>query len=192
MDLTLPGLPKIAIDRRRALVAAGVAAAVIALAFIGWMLFLGYTDERQVAVFGARVAASEADLFLVSEKISAYMRASPDHLPLGEIDGRTREFVAVAEYGKGVSAYHRQAVAADAVPIAYAGAQSAYVRGLDSLVRAFSLWSSAAGAYDAKAYSAAKENLARADEAWGEYAAAMADYERELRAAEEGETVPPA
>lgn len=195
MDLKvpkLPALPKIAIGRRQTLVAAAAAVAVIAVAFAGWTLLLNIGEERQVAAFGSHVAASEADLFRVSEKVSAHMRSSPDRLPTDEADAYMQEFAALAKYGTAVTAYHRQIIAADAVPEAYAGAQSAYVGALGHLNRAFSLWSSAAAAYDAKAYTAAKDNLARADEAWKEYAAAAEDYERELRAAEEGGGVPPA
>ncbi len=138
------------------------------------------------------MAASEADLSLVSGKVSSLMRSSSDDLSVAECDAYMLEFAAVADYGMRVTVYHRQVVGADRVPEAYAGAQSAYVRALDNLNRAFSLWSSAAGAYDAKAYTAAKENLIRADQAWRDYTAAIEDYDRELRSAEEGGWAPPA
>ncbi len=189
--LEKPKLPKITISRRQALTAAGTAVAVIAIAFIGGALLLDYTGDRQVATFGSHVAASEGDLSLVSGKISSLMRSSPDDLSVAECDAYMREFAAIADYGMGVTACHRQIVGADRVPGAYAGAQLAYVRALDNLNRAFSLWSSAAAAYDAKAYTAAKENLARADQAWKEYTAAVEDYDRELRSAEEGGWIPP-
>ncbi|MCK9276943.1 MAG: hypothetical protein M0P22_02505 [Methanoculleus sp.] len=192
MDLKVPKLPKIAIGWRKALIAAGVAAAALLLVFVGWTLFIDYTEERQVAVFGSHVAASEADLFLVSGKVSSHMRSRPEYPSVAESDAVMREFAAIAEYGRGVAAYHRQIVGADEVPEAYVEAQSAYIRALDHLNRAFSLWSSAAGAYDAKAYAAAGDHLAGADRAWKDYTAAIDEYDRELRIAEEGGEIPPA
>lgn len=189
--LSKPKLPKVTISRKQALAAAGTAVFVVLIAFVGGTLLLNYTGDRQVAVFGSHVATSEADLSLVSGKVSSLMRSSPDDLSVAECDAYMREFAAIAEYGRGVTAYHRQIVGADRIPEAYAGAQSAYIRALDHLNRAFSLWSSAAAAYDAKAYTAAKENLARADQAWREYTAAIEDYDRELRIAEEGGWIPP-
>ncbi|HQN91512.1 MAG TPA: hypothetical protein PK336_04510, partial [Methanoculleus sp.] len=70
--------------------------------------------------------------------------------------------------------------------------QAAYLRALDNLNRAFTFWLSAATAYDMRDYAAAEQNLARADEAWREYIAAIGDYEEVLRAAEEGGEVAPA
>ncbi|WP_214020994.1 hypothetical protein [Methanoculleus sp.] len=197
MDLKVPKfekpkLPKITVTRKQALTAAGTAVFVVLIALVGGMLLLDYTGDRQVATFGSHVAASEADLSLVSGKVSSLMRSSSDDLSVAECDAYMREFAAVADYGMRVTAYHRQIVGADRVPEAYAGAQSAYIRALDNLNRAFSLWSSAAAAYDAEAYTAAKENLARADQAWKEYTAAIEDYDRELRIAEEGGWAPPA
>lgn len=198
MDLKIPALPKlpkppvITINRRQALIAVGAVVAVIVAAVVGWTLFLNYNEEQLVAAFGSHVAASEADLFRINEAVSMHMRSPPAHRSIGEVDTYMREFAALAEYGRGVTAYHRRIVAADTVPGRYAGAQSAYVRALDHLNRAFSLWSSAAGAYDAKAYTAANDALTRADEAWREYAAAIEEYERELRAAEDGGGVSPA
>lgn len=189
---TLPKLPAIAVSRRQALIAAGAAVAVIAAAFIGWTLFTDYTKEQQVAAFANHVAASESDIFLVYEKITAHMRATPKNPTPAGADASMRELAAIGDYGRAVTAYHRQVINADAVPEAYAGAQSAYIRGLENLNRAFSLWSSAAAAYDIKEYTAATDTIKKADEAWKEYAAAIADYERELRAAEAGETPPPA
>ncbi len=192
MDLKLPGLPeipkipKIALDRRQALMAAGAVAVVVVAAFAGWTLLLGHVDGQQVAAFGSHVAASEADLARVNGAVSTHMRSFPDHRSIGEADAYMREFGALAEYGRRVTAYHRQIIGADTVPVTYAGAQSAYIRALDHLNRAFSLWSSAAAAYDAKAYAAAKDTLKSADESWQEYAAAIEEYERELRAAEGG------
>jgi hypothetical protein len=179
-------IPKIAVSRKQALAAAGTAVFVVAVAFVGGAILLNYTEDQRVATFGNHVAASEADLFLVYEKVSTHMRSLPESLSVAEADASVREFAAVACYGRAVTTYHRKIVAADTVPEAYLGVQSAYVRALDNLNRAFSLWSSAAAAYDAQAYTAAKENLARADEAWREYTAAIEDYDRELRAAEEG------
>ncbi len=147
---------------------------------------MSYTEGQQVSAFESHVAASEADLFLVYDKISAHMRTPTNDLSVAECDAHARELAAIARYGRDVTAYHRQIVAADAVPEAYAGAQSAYVRALDNLNRAFTLWSSAAGAYEVRDYNAADRNIAEADSAWREYAAAIADYGRELRAAEEG------
>ncbi len=185
-ELPKPKLPKITIGWRKALIAVGVAVAVIAVAFIGWTLLLDYTEERQVAVFGSHVAASEADLYLIYEKVSAHMRSSPDNPSVAETDAYMREFAALAEYGRAVAAYHRQVIGADTVPEAYTGAQSAYIQALEHLNRAFSLWSSAAAAYDMQAYTAATENLAAADQTWKDYATAIGDYDREFRAAEEG------
>lgn len=196
MDLKIPNLPKpripkVTVSRKQALAAAGTAVFVVLIAAIGGALLLNYTGDRQVATFGSHVAASEGDLSLVSGKVSSLMRSSSDDLSVAECDAYMREFAAVADYGMGVTAYHRQIVGADRVPEAYAGAQSAYVRALDNLNRAFSLWSSAAGAYDAKAYTTAKENLIRADQAWRDYTAAIEDYDREIRSAEEGGWIPP-
>ncbi|BBL67008.1 hypothetical protein [Methanoculleus chikugoensis] len=185
-------IPKLAVDRRKALTAAGVAVAAIAVLLIGGVLAMSYTEGQQVSAFESHVAASEADLFLVYDKISAHMRTPTNDLSVAECDAHARELAAIARYGRDVTAYHRQIVAADAVPEAYAGAQSAYVRALDNLNRAFTLWSSAAGAYEVRDYNAADRNIAEADSAWREYAAAIADYGRELRAAEEGAEVPPA
>ena len=185
-DLKRPKLPRISVSRRQALIAAGAALAVMAIALAGWTLFVTYTEDRQVATFRSHVSASEADLFLVSGKVSAHMRTAPDRRSVTERDAHMREFAAIAEYGRAVTSYHRQVVGADTVPEAYAGAQSAYVRALDHLNRAFSLWSSAAAAYEVQAYTTANENLAAADQAWREYTAATGDYDRELRAAEEG------
>jgi len=192
VDLKIPNLPKVAIGWRKALIAVGVAAFVVAVAFIGWTLFTAYTEERQVAAFGSHVAASEADLSRVSGMVSSHLGSRPDRPSVAGADASMREFAAIAEHGRAVAAYHRGIIGADAVPEAYAGAQSAYIRALDHLNRAFSLWSSAAAAYDANAYTAAKENLARADQEWREYVTAIGDYDRELRAAEEGGEAPPA
>jgi len=191
MDLKMPKLPKVTIDRRKALIAAGVGVAMVLIAFVGWTLFASYTGDRQVAVFGSHVAASEADLSLVSGRISSYMRSVQDTSSAAGTDAYVREFAATAEYGRAVAAYHRQVIGADRVPEAYVGAQSAYVRALDHLGRAFSLWSAAAAACDIRAYTAAKENLARADQEWKVYVTAIGDYDRELRVAEEGGGVPP-
>jgi len=185
-------IPKLAVDRRKALTAAGVAVAAIAVLLVGGVLAMSYTEGQQVAAFESHVAASEADIFLVYDKISAHIRTPTNDLSVAECDAHARELAAIARYGRDVTAYHRQIVAADAVPEAYAGAQSAYVRALDNLNRAFTLWSSAAGAYEVRDYRAADRNIAEADGAWREYAAAIADYNRELRAAEEGAEAPPA
>ena len=185
-------IPKLAVDRRKALTAAGVAVAAIAVLLVGGVLAMSYTEGQQVAAFESHVAASEADIFLVYDKISAHIRTPTNDLSVAECDAHARELAAIARYGRDVTAYHRQIVAADAVPEAYAGAQSAYVRALDNLNRAFTLWSSAAGAYEVRDYRAADRNIAEADSAWRAYAAAIADYDRELRAAEEGAEVPPA
>jgi tetratricopeptide (TPR) repeat protein len=192
MDLKIPKLPKIAIGRRKVLIAAGAVVALIAVAFIGWTLFVDYTEEEQVATFSSHVAAAEADLALVSEKIAVHLCSLPENPSIAECDAYMRDLAPLAEYGRGVTAYHRQVVGADLVLGPYAGAQSAYIRALDSLNRAFSLWASAAAAYDAQAYTAAKNALAGADEAWKEYAAAIDDYEQELQTAERGEEAPPA
>lgn len=191
-DLKIPRLPKVAIDWRKALTAAGVVIAVIAAVFIGWTLFENYTYDRDVAGFGSHVAAAEADLARVSEKISAHMRSRPTNPSLAEADAPVREFAAIAEYGRAVTAYHRQVISADAVPDAYLEAQSAYVRALDHLNRAFSLWYSAAAAYDMQAYAAVEDDLARADREWREYVTAIGDYNQRLRVAEEVGEVPPA
>ncbi|MDD3858401.1 MAG: hypothetical protein PHP43_10190 [Methanoculleus sp.] len=185
-------IPKLAVDRRKALTAAGAAIAAIAVLLVGGLLAMSYNEAQQVAAFESHVAASEADLFRVYDKISTYLRTPTTDLSVAECDAHMREFAAIARYGRDVTAYHRQIVAADAAPAAYAGAQSAYVRALDNLNRAFTLWSSAAGAYEVRDYRAADRNIAEADSAWREYAAAIADYDRELRAAEEGAEVPPA
>ncbi|WP_286681398.1 hypothetical protein [Methanoculleus sp. DTU007] len=191
-DIKIPNLPKIIVTRKQALTAAGVAVILVAVAVIGGTILFDYTEDQQVSAFRSHISASEADLFRVYGKISTYMRTSTTDLSVAECDAHVREFAAIARYGRDVTAYHRQIVAADAVPAAYAGAQSAYVRALDNLNRAFTYWLSAAGAYDVRDYSAADRNLAEADKAWREYAAAIADYDRELRAAEEGAEVPPA
>ncbi|MDD4567298.1 MAG: hypothetical protein PHU37_05300 [Methanoculleus chikugoensis] len=185
-------IPKLAVDRRKALTAAGVAVAAIAVLLVGGVLAMSYTEGQQVAAFESHVAASEADIFLVYDKISAHIRTPTNDLSVAECDAHARELAAIARYGRDVTAYHRQIVAADAVPEAYAGAQSAYVRALDNLNRAFTLWSSAAGAYEMRDYRAANRNIGEADSAWRAYAAAITDYDRELRAAEEGAEVPPA
>ncbi|MCK8518548.1 hypothetical protein [Methanoculleus sp. 7T] len=185
-------LPKIKIDRKDALVAVTAAVAVISILLCGWTIFIDYTETSRVAAFGNHVAASEADLFLLSDDIAVHMRSHPDHPSIAECDAYMQELAALADRGRAVTAYHRQVIAADEVPEAYTAAQSAYTRALDHLNRAFSLWSSAAAAYDAKAYSAAKENLAGADRAWRDYVAAIGDYDRELRIAEEGGEAPPA
>lgn len=191
-DLKLPKLPKISIDWKDALVAVVAAAAVISIALCGWTIFVDYTETSRVAAFGSHVAASEADLSLLSDDIVAHMRSLPDHPPIAECDAYMRELAALADHGRAVTSYHRQVVGADEVPEAYIGAQSAYTRALDHLNRAFSLWSSAAAAYDAKAYTAAKEDLAGADREWRSYAAAIENYDRELRVAEDGGEAPPA
>jgi hypothetical protein len=185
-------IPKIAVTREKALAAAGTAVFVVAVALIGGAILLNYTEDQRVATFGNHVAASEADLFLVSGKITSHMRTPTNDLSVAECDAHMREFAAIANYGRAVTAYHRRIVTADAVPEAYTGAQSAYVGALDNLNQAFTYWSSAAGAYDMRDYSAANRNLAEADKVWREYAAAIADYDRELHAAEEGAEVPPA
>jgi hypothetical protein len=195
MDLKVPALPKlprIAISRRQVLIAVGATVAVIVVAFIGWTLYLNYNQEQLVATFGSHVAASEADLSRISAAVATYVRSSPDHRSISEADAYTQEFAALAAYGQAVTAYHRRIISTDIVPGSYAGAQSAYIRALDSLNRAFSLWYSAAGAYDAGAYTAAKDALAKADEAWKEYIPAAEDYDRELRTAEDGGGAPPA
>ncbi|PKL63051.1 MAG: hypothetical protein CVV31_02520 [Methanomicrobiales archaeon HGW-Methanomicrobiales-2] len=183
-------IPKIAVSWKQALAAAGTVVFVVVVVFVGAATLLNYTEDQRVAAFGSHVSASEADLFQVYDKISTHMRSLPESSSVAETDASVREFAAIAGYGRAVTTYNRQIVAADTVPEAYLGVQSAYVRALDNLNRAFSLWSSAAAAYDARAYAAAEENLARADEAWREYAAAIEDYDRELRAAEEGREVP--
>ncbi|KAF5053786.1 hypothetical protein DSECCO2_44130 [anaerobic digester metagenome] len=190
--LKIPKLPKLAVDRRKALTAAGAAVAAMVVLLVGGMLVMDYLEDQQIAAFRSHISASEADLFRVYGKTASYMRTSIDDLSVAECDAHAREFAAVARYGRDVTAYHRQIVAADAVPEAYTGAQSTYLRALDNLNRAFTYWSSAAGAYDMRDYGAANRNLAEADKAWREYAAAIADYDRELRAAEEGTEVPPA
>ncbi|MDD2473739.1 MULTISPECIES: hypothetical protein [unclassified Methanoculleus] len=189
-DLKSFKLPNVAIGRRKALIAGGVAVAVIAVVFVGGLLLHDYMESRQVAAFGGHVAASEADLSRVYERTSVYLHSSPDSPSIAEADAYAREFAAVADYGMAVTAYHRQVIGADAVPETYAGAQAAYLRALDNLNRAFSLWSSAAVAYDIQAYSSATRNLAAADQAWKDYVAAIEDYSRELRVAEEGEGLP--
>lgn len=180
-------LPKVDIGWRRALIIVGAAVAVISIIFCGWTIVVDYTEASQVAAFGQHVAASDADLFLLSGEVSSYMRSLPEYPSLAECDTSMREFAALAGYGRGLTSYHRQVIDADEVPEAYIGAQSAYTRALDHLNHAFSLWSSAAAAYDAKAYTAAKENLARADQEWKDYVAAIGDYNQKLRSAEEGE-----
>lgn len=195
MDLKVPKLPKfptVTANRRQVLITAGAVVAVIVAVLIGWILFTGYAEEQQITVFSSHVAASEGDIFLVYEKVSAHMLSTPKNPTPAGADASMRELAAIGEYGRGVTAYHRQVIGADTVPDAYAGAQSAYIRALENLNRAFSLWSSAAAAYDMKAYATAKETLARADEAWREYAIAIDDYERELLAAKAGEALPPA
>lgn len=184
-------IPKLALDRRKALTAAGVAVVAIAVLLVGGMLAMSYNETQQVAAFESHVAASEADLFLVYDKISAHLRTPTNDFSIAECDAHAREFAAIARYGRDVAAYHRQIVAADVVPDAYAGAQSAYVRALDNLNRAFTFWLSAAGAYEVRDYRAADRNIAEADSAWREYAAAIADYDREPRAAEVEVEVPP-
>lgn len=189
----LPNLkiPKLAVDRRKTLTAAGAAIAAMVLLLVGGILFMDYLEDRQIAVFQSHISASEADLSRVYGKTASYMRTPTNDLSVAECDSHARELAAIARYGRDVTAYHRQIVAADAVPEAYAGAQSAYAGALDNLNRAFTYWSSAAGAYDMRDYQAADRNLAEADKAWREYTTAIADYDRELRAAEEGAEVPP-
>lgn len=189
--LKIPKLSKLAIDRKKALTIAGVTIAVIAVFLVGGFLVMDYRENQQVAVFRDHISASEADLFQVHGRISAYMRTPTDDLLAAGCDDRMREFAAIARYGRDVTAYHHQIVAADTVPEAYFGAQSAYIRALDRLNHAFSFWSSAAAAYDMRDYAATNRNLAEADGAWQEYTAAIADYDRELHAAEEGAEVPP-
>ncbi|ABN58399.1 MULTISPECIES: hypothetical protein [Methanoculleus] len=191
-DLKIPKLPKIAVTREKALAAAGTAVFVVVVAFIGGAILLNYSEDQQIAAFHSHVSASEADLFLVSGKITSHMRIPTNDLSVAECDAHVREFAAIANYGRAVTAYHRQIVAADTVPGAYAGARSAYVRALDNLNRAFTFWSSAAGAYEMRDYSAANRNIGEADRAWREYNTAITDYDRELRAVEEGTEVPPA
>jgi len=187
----LPKLPKLAVDRRKALTVAGVAVAAMAILLVGGMLFASYHEGQQIAAFHSHISASEADLFLVSGKVISHMRTPTNGLSIAECDAHVREFAAIANYGRAVTAYHRQIVAADAVPEAYAGAQSAYVRALDNLNRAFTFWSSAAAAYEMRDYSATNRNIVEADGAWREYNTAINDYDHELRAAEEGtETLP--
>ncbi|MDK2889702.1 MAG: hypothetical protein PWR21_334 [Methanoculleus sp.] len=185
-------IPKLTVTREKALAAAGTVVFVVVVAVIGGAILLNYTEDQQVAAFHSHVSASEADLFLVSGKITSHMRTPTNDLSVAECDAHMREFAAIARYGRDVTAYHRRIVAADAVPEAYVGAQSAYVRALDNLNRAFTFWSSAAGAYEMRDYNAANRNIAEADAAWREYNAAITDYDRELRAAEEGAEVPPA
>ncbi|WP_048182920.1 hypothetical protein [Methanoculleus sediminis] len=184
-------LPKIAVTREKALAAAGTAVFVVVVAFVGGAILFNYTADQQVAAFHSHVSASEADLSQISGKITAHMRTPTNDLSVAECDAHVREFAAIANYGRDVTAYHRRIVSADTVPEAYAGAQSAYVRALDNLNRAFTFWSSAAGAYAVQDYNAANRNIAEADAAWRDYAAAITDYDRELRAAEEGAEVPP-
>lgn len=190
--LKIPRIPKIAVTRKQALTTAGTVVFVVVVAIIGGAILLNYTEDRRIATFSSHVAASEADLFLVYDKISAHMRTPTNDLSIAECDAHMRELAAIANYGRNVTAYHRQIITADTIPGAYAGAQSAYVRALDNLNRAFTFWSSAAGAYEVRDYSAANRNTAEADEAWRAYATAITDYDRELRAAEEGVQVPPA
>jgi hypothetical protein len=137
----LPRLPAIAVSRRQALIAAGAAVAVIAAAFSGWTLFTEHAKEQQVATFANHIAASESDLSRVYEKISAHMRSVPKNPAPAGADASMRELAAIGDYGRAVTAYHRQVIGADTVPEAYTGAQSAYIRALDNLNRAFSLWS---------------------------------------------------
>lgn len=190
-SLKIPKIPKIAVNRKKVLAAVGTAVFVVVVAFVGGAILLNYTEDQRVAKFGSHVAASEADLFGVCDRISTYMRVPTNDLSVAECDAHMQEFAAIARYGRDVTAYHRQIIAADTVPGSYSGAQSAYVRALDNLNRAFTYWSSAAGAYDVQDYSAVKRNLEEADKAWREYATAITDYDRELRAAEEGAEVPP-
>jgi len=190
----LPGIkiPKIAPDRKKAFLAVGVVIVAMLLLVFGWTLFVSYSEERQVEVFRDHIAASEADLGQVSARIIAHMSTTIDDLSLAECDAYVREFAAIASYGRAVTAYHQQIIAADTVPEAYVGAQAAYLRALDNLNRAFTFWLSAATAYEMRDYAAAEQNLARADEAWRDYITAIGDYEAELRAAEErGEVASP-
>ncbi|NLA39227.1 MAG: hypothetical protein GX882_07600 [Methanomicrobiales archaeon] len=179
-------LPKIAASPKDLLTAVLAAAAVISIAFCGWTLLMNYTETGRVTEFSHHVAESEADLFILSGEISSHMQSRRDYPLIAEYDAWMRKLGAIAEYGRGLTLYHRHVIAADRVPDAYTGAQDAYVRALDNLNRAFSLWSSAAGAYDAKAYSAADANFAGADQAWKDYITAIEDYNQELRKAEEG------
>ena len=189
-NIKVPSLSKIAAGLRKVLVAVWVVVALIAIAFVGWTLIHDYNEDREVAIFAGHVAASEADLSLIHEKISAHMQSR--NTSIAEADAYTQEFAAIAEYGRAVTAYHRQVISADSLPKEYAGVQSAYIRALDNLNRAFSLWSSAATAYDLKEYTVADRNLAEADQAWREYIVAVMDYNRELRAAEGAGRVPTA
>ena len=190
-NLKIPKLSRPAIDRKQALTIAGVTIALIAVLLVGGFLVMSYLENQQVAVLRGHISASEADLFQVHGRISAYMQTPTDDLLAAGCDDRMREFAAIARYGRDVTAYHRQIVAADIVPEAYTGAKSAYIQALDSLNNAFSFWLSAATAYDMRDYAAANRNLAEADRAWQGYTAAIADYDRELRVAEEGAEVPP-
>ena len=170
MDLALPApprmkIPKIAPDRKKALLAVGVVIAVMLLLVLGWTLFVNYTEERQVEVFRNHIAASEADLGQVSAKIIEHMSTPTDDLSLAEYDAYVREFAAIADYGRAVTAYYRQIIAADTVPEAYFRRRPT-CGALDNLNRAFTFWLSAATAYDMRDYASAEQNLARADEAW--------------------------
>lgn len=182
-----PEPPGVDISWKDVLIITGAVAAVISIVLCGWTISIDYIETNQVAAFGQHVAASETDLFLLAEEISSCIGSLPEYPSLAECDASMREFAALADYGRRLTAYHRQIIAADEVPEAYMGAKAAYIRALDHLNRAFSLWLSAAGAYDAKAYTAAEENLAMADQAWKDYSAAIDDYNQELQTAEEGE-----
>ena len=79
------------------------------------------------------------------------MSSRPEAPSIAESDVVMREFAAIATYGQAVTTYHRRIIGADEVPEAYIGAQSAYIRALDCLNRAFSLRASAPAANDAGA-----------------------------------------
>ncbi|NLM29018.1 MAG: hypothetical protein GX216_01100 [Methanomicrobiales archaeon] len=179
-------LPAVNVDKRDLLIAVLAVMAVISIAFCGWTLLADYAERDRITEFSNHVAESEADLFVLSEEISAHMQSRQDYPMIAEYDAWMKKLGALADYGRDLTLYHRYVIAADEVPEAYAGAQDAYVRALDSLNRAFSLWSSGAGAYGAKVYSAADANFAGADRAWKDYIAALSDYEQELLRAEVG------
>jgi len=184
MDLKLP---EVNIDKRGLLMTILAVMAVVSIAFCGWTLYADHTEADRITEFSLHVLDSEADLFLLSCEITSHMESRRDYPLIAEYDAWMQKLGALADYGRDLTSYHRQVIAADVVPEAYTGAQSAYTRALDNLNRAFSLWSSAAGAYHTGAYTAANNNLAGADRAWKDYITAISDYDRELRRAEEGE-----
>ena len=184
MDLKLP---EVNIDRKDLLMAVLAVAAVVLIAFCGWTLYADHTEADRITEFSLHVLDSEADLFLLSCEITSHMESRRDYPLIAEYDAWMQKLGALADYGRDLTLYHRYVIAADEVPESYAGAQDAYVRALDNLNRAFSLWSSGAGAYGAKAYSVADASFAGADQAWKEYIAAIGDYHLELLRAEEGE-----